>query len=208
MQSSTTPDSPPIHAISCAGFSAYLEAFARQQDPNGPGYRLWLVSLLGGATAVRAIWANLLDGELANIRRDDEPLGWNHALPRDSIRWHAHQVALPSEGALHLLLVPDRALAASTHTDFLLVPRPQDDVADLHYRFLQRRLRLPLHVAWARWLWQQAIDADEAIQLDGFGCQVFYCRPDEDRLARDLSAGVASGELGVPAHREAAALAA
>jgi len=110
MQPHKTQGHSPIHSISCAGFSAFLEAFARQRGPDGPGYRLWLVSLLGGATAVRAIWANLLDGELANIRRNDQPLGWNHALPRDGIRWHAHQVALPSEGALHLLLLPDRAL--------------------------------------------------------------------------------------------------
>lgn len=187
-----------VFSLSCSGFSAYAEAFARDREPDGSGYRLWLVSLVGGTTAVRAIWANLLQGELATIRRDDEPLGWNHQLPRDGIRWHAYQAALPAEGATHLLLLPDRASCTADHADFLLVPREQDDVAMLHYRSIQRRLRLPLQPAWGDWLWQRARDYGEAVELEGFGCHAYRCQPNESLLAEDLSAAVAAGSLTIP----------
>lgn len=186
-----------VFSLSCSGFGAHLEAFARDHDPDG-GYRLWLVSLVGGTTAVRAIWANLLQGELAAIRRDDEPLGWNHQLARDGIRWHAHIAPLPAEAAAHLLLLPDRASSLGETPDFLLVPREQDDVATLHYRYLQRRLRLPLHPSWSDWLWRRARDYGEAVGLEGFACRAYHCQPNEALLAEDLSAAVAARSLAIP----------
>jgi hypothetical protein len=198
---STLPTSAPadhVYEITCAGFAATLEAFAREPSPEPTdGHRLWLVSLVGGATTVRAIWANLLQGELANIRAGDLLLGWDHQLALGGTHWHSYQAALPSVAATHLLLLPDQARCAGDSPEFVLVPRTDDDLARLHYRYLQSRLRVPLHPAWSGWLWQRALASGEAIELEGFACRAYRCRPKPDALAADLSAAIVAGELTV-----------
>jgi hypothetical protein len=117
------------------------------------GDRLRIVSLVGGVATVGAVWANLLHGELATIRRGDEPLGWNHRLARDGVAWHTYQVALPSAGAVHLLGLPGVAACYGDAPDFLLLVRDRDNLPRLFFRYVQRRLRLPLHETWAEWTW-------------------------------------------------------
>jgi hypothetical protein len=187
------------YEISCAGFSAHLEAFARERDPDTGGDRLWIVSLVGGVTTVRAVWANLLQGELATIRRGDEPLGWNHRLAGDGVAWNTYQVALPSAGAVHLLGLPDVATCQGDAPDFLLLVRDTDDLPRLFFSYVQRRLRLPLHETWAEWTWGQANDAGGVCELESFGCRALRCRIDEDLLASMLSGALAAGELTIPA---------
>lgn len=193
---SPSPTANDIYDIARNGFAAHLEAFAR--EPESGGYRFWTLSLVGGATAVRAVWANLIEGQLATIRRADQALGWNHRLPRGGIRWQSYQAPLPAAGALHLLALPDRAACVGATPDFVLLVRPQDDVGALFYRYLHRRVRLPLHPSWAGPLWRRAQAAGEVVELEGFGCRAFRCQPDEEQLAASVSAAVAAGDWRVP----------
>ena len=53
------PDAPgpdDLWTISAAGFSATVDAFARDPESHG----LWFLSMVGSQTALKAIWAALL----------------------------------------------------------------------------------------------------------------------------------------------------
>ena len=45
-----------LYTISAGGFSATVDAFARDEKTDG----LWFVSMVGSQTALKAIWASLL----------------------------------------------------------------------------------------------------------------------------------------------------
>src|SRR5690606_18060603 len=94
---------------------------------------------------------------------------------RTGCRFHASR--LPVTGATHAMLVPDAALYASAQPDFLLLARSEDEAPDLHYRFLSRRIDLPLHVSWSGWLWQRGLDSGEIRPLDALGVHAWRCVP-------------------------------
>ena len=68
-----------------------------------------------------------------------------------------------------------------------------------HYRFLNRRIDLPLHPTWADWLWDRALRRREAVALETYGLDggAYRCAPHPERLRADISAAVASGALAV-----------
>ncbi len=68
----------------------------------------------------------------------------------------------------------------------------------LHYRFLNRRLDLPLHPTWAAWLWDRALAAGEAVPLESRGLCAYRCLPDIEKLAADLGAALRDSVVGLP----------
>ena len=103
--------------------------------------------------------------------------------------------SLPAAAGYHGLLVPEAAFYTSEHSDFLLFPRNLEEAANLHYRFLNRRLDLPLHASWATWLWERALGLGEAVELEALGIYAYRCRPQAQSLAVDLSEAIRHGTL-------------
>ncbi len=138
--------------IRAAGFGAAVDAYAADES------ELWFLSLLGNRDSIRALWARLVKGEMAYLGTDQFSGGvprWLAAAARGQCRLHIAR--LPASGAHHALLVPDAALYATEQQDFLLLCRTEEEAPLLHYRFLNRRLDLPLHPAWSGWLWERAM---------------------------------------------------
>jgi hypothetical protein len=54
-----------LHTIRAAGFTAAVDAFARD------GEQLWFISMLGSQQGVRALWARLVKGETAYLSSGD-----------------------------------------------------------------------------------------------------------------------------------------
>ena len=48
---------------------------------------------------------------------------------------------------------------------FLLLAPGEDEAPALHQRFLDRRSPLPLHRAWAEWLWRRGLARREIVPL-------------------------------------------
>jgi hypothetical protein len=48
----------------------------------------------------------------------------------------------------------------------------------LHYRFLNRRVDLPLHPSWASWLRERGLQANEVEALKSMGVHAHRCQPD------------------------------
>ena len=74
----------------------------------------------------------------------------------------------------------------------------------LHYRFLNRRVDLPLHPSWAGWLWDRGLASGETEALHSAGIYAYRCRPDVAQIEEDISAAVRSRRLIVPDQDELA----
>lgn len=183
----------PTTHIRCDGFSAAADAFALDER------HLWFVSLIGHQQSVRALWARLLKGEAA-ILSDDALMGGRYCelAPEARGACHLHATRLPSTGATHALLVPDAALYPSDRRDFLLLAREQDDPAALHYRFLARRVDLPLHHLWSKWLWDRGLSTGEVRPLDASGVRAWRCLPDPEALQEALGRALRGHRVPLP----------
>lgn len=180
--------------IRCAGFGAAVDACVTDRN------ELWFVSMLGNQQSLRALWARLLKGEPAVISEDVFTGGHLYTLASDAraaLRFHATR--LPVTGAMHALLVPDAALYATERQDFLLLARSEAEAPDLHYRFLSRRIDLPLHASWTRWLWERGLQSGEVRPLDAFGIHAWRCIPDLDALQPALARALRGHRIPVPA---------
>lgn len=183
--------------LRCDGFSAWADACAQSED------EVWLLSMLGNQQAVKAIWARLVKGETAFLAEDEHAPGRQCHLAREAWgTWRFYRRRLPSGAAHQGLLVPELASFAAERRDFLLVPRTTAEAPLLHYRFLNRRIDLPLHASWAEWLWQRSLDTGETEALEAFGVAAYRCRPDPNRLREDISAGLSTGRLAVVPHAQ------
>jgi hypothetical protein len=183
----------PLHTIHAAGFSAAVDAFA--QD----GEQLWFISMLGSQQSVRALWARLVKGETAYLSEGDLDGGSPCCLAREGWgTWRFHGARLPSSAAYHGMLVPDLASHTCERPDFLLLARADGEAPMLCYRFLSRRVNLPLHPSWAEWLWDRGFASGEIELLHSVGIRAYRCRPEVRQLEEDISAAVKRGRLAVP----------
>ena len=170
--------------IRAGGFTATVDGCARG------GNELWFLSMLGHQQAVRAIWARLVKGEAAFLS-GTELGGEPTPLAREAWgTWRFTGMRLPSGSAYHGMLIPGIAAYATNRLDFLLLVGEQDDPAQLHFRFLARRLDLPLHPSWAEWLWRRGLENEEVQQLESAGLLAFHCRPEPEALPTDIGDAV------------------
>ncbi|MFN8472130.1 MAG: hypothetical protein U0822_08080 [Anaerolineae bacterium] len=193
-----------LPVLQAGGFSASVDAYAWERDPGQDRYqmRLWFLSLLGSQQAVRALWARLIKGEVATLSTEILGTARFCALaPEGPQGWRFFTASLPMAAGFQGVLVPRIACYTHDRLDFLLLPRQAQDAGLLHYRFLNRRLDLPLHPTWADWLWQRALRAEEAVALETMGIFAYRCDPDVEALAADLCEAVARGALGVADER-------
>ena len=179
--------------IRAAGFTATVDACARD------GGQLWFLSLLGSQQAVRALWARLVKGETAYLGEDELTGGSPCWLAREAWgTWRFHGCRLPSGSAYHGMLVPELVAYACDRQEFLLLARSEEQASALHYRFLNRRLDLPLHPSWADWLWERGLNASEVEALESLGVHAYRCRPDRQALQQDVAQAVRRGQLPTP----------
>jgi hypothetical protein len=193
--------------IRAAGFTATVDACAKDDG------QIWFLSLLGNQQSVRALWARLVKGETAYLSEDELGGGSSCWLAAEAWgTWRFYSARLPSGAAHHGLLVPELAAyacdrrdpSATLRTGFLLLARSEDEAPALHYRFLNRRLDLPLHPSWADWLWERGLTAEEVEALESTGVHAYRCRPDPDALQEDISDAVRRRLLTVPVDEDLA----
>lgn len=185
--------------IRIAGFTATVDACARDDG------QVWFLSLLGNQQSVRALWARLVKGETAYLSEDEFGGGSPCWLAAEAWgTWRFYAARLPSGAAYHGLLVPELAAYAGDRQEFLLLARSEDEVPALHYRFLNRRLDLPLHPSWAAWLWERGLNDGDVEALESAGVHAYRCQPDPSSLQEDISQAVRCRSLAVPAEEDLA----
>jgi hypothetical protein len=115
-----------------------------------------------------------------------------------------NRARLPASAAYHGMLVPDLAAYAGDQQHFLLLARDEDEAPALHYRFVNRRVDLPLHPSWAEWLWDRGLASGETEALHSVGIHAYRCRPEVSQLEEHIGAAVRRGRLSVPDENEMA----
>ena len=210
---STSADSLPkdLPTLQIAGFSAAVDACAWEvePDPAARRMRVWFLSLLGPQEAVKAVWARLIKGETATMALEQLGTARFCALASEGPRqWRFLTASLRTVAGHHGVLVPEAARYTAERSDFLLLPRSIDDAAVLHYRFLNRRLDLPLRSGWASWLWERGVQSGEIHPLESWGVRAFRCVPDAEALARELGEALRAQTLPIRAQDVAMAAAA
>jgi|ERR687886_521817 hypothetical protein len=65
-------DAAALPVLQAGGFSASVDAYAWELDPDHASQRmrLWFLSLLGPQQSLKAIWARLLRGEVATLSQE------------------------------------------------------------------------------------------------------------------------------------------
>ena len=192
-------------------------------SPASRTHALVLLSLFGDKEAVRAICAYLLTG--GTVQLYDGTSEHRCRLGLDGAgAWHCQQAALldsrpTGQGRrrrlLHGLLIPKSALGLTDGPDTLLVipppppppgvspvdqeplaaPAEPADIAQRFYPHLADQLMLPLHPAWAPWLWQHLRAEGLVRPCHAVGVLVYECRLDPDRLTEIITAGCRAGVL-------------
>jgi hypothetical protein len=187
--------------VQSSGFSVSTDAFVwePEADPSAGRMRLWFLSLLGSQQALKAIWARLLKGELVTISR--EALGqvrFGVLAPEGPRGWRSYTASLPAAAGHQLVLLPEVARYQWIRDDFLLLARSAEEVPLLHFRFLDRRVDVPLHPLWRDWLWERALRSGEAVSLEAEGVLAYRCVPNRDALAEELTQAIRGGSLATP----------
>ena len=200
MKASPSPPGPDdLHTVSAAGFSATVDAFARDDRAQS----LWFLSMVGSQTALKAIWAALLKQppEAAHLMRGADGTALSGGYQRCTIpphtvgTWTTKISRLPASGGYHAMVYTKWAEFSHDSDSFLLLAGDDREAPALHHRFLDRRSPLPLHRSWADWLWERGTANGEIAPLHSSGIAAYLCQPDGELLRNDLSEAVTSGTL-------------
>ena len=195
-------DPEDLFTISAGGFSATVDAFARDEDAE----TLWFVSMVGSQTALKAIWASLLKQppDVAHIIRGADGMALHGGyqvcrIPHETLgTWTTKIARLPASGGWHALVYTKQAEYAFEKDSFLLLAQSAEEAPALHHRFLDKRSPLPLHGSWAEWLWERGLREEEIAPLQSVGVSAYRCSPKAGKLREDLSKAVAWGRLTLP----------
>ena len=195
-------DPEDLHTITAGGFSATVDAFARDDDTDG----LWFLSMVGSQTALKAIWASLLKQppDAAHIIQGADGMALSGGYQRCTVpyetvgTWTTKIARLPVSGGWHALVYTKLAEFNYERDSFLLLAPSEEAAPALHHRFLDRRSPLPLRRSWADWLWRKGLQQGTVVPLQSVGVVAYRCAPKAEWLREDLSEAVASGKLTLP----------
>ena len=200
----------PGYRIASGGFHADVDAVAFTQ--HGKITSLWFLSAIGTQQSCRTMAARMLKPYPDNAALQPnraaialaEPWHFNvHKAQDCPSTWTFTIKRLQDSRAWHLVITPLLALHNNPHDQFLLLSPDYGDpdpgrLSQLHYLYLDRRTREPLHPSWAPWLWNHALQTGETKLLDGYGRRAYLCAPNYDLLALEISDAIAAGDLTVP----------
>lgn len=200
---------PPTLLIG-EGFTATVEGYAWETDAvAGAGcMQFWYISLTASALQeIMAVWANLIKGEVGTMQFNG--LGRNRFVKLwngGPQTWKRHIFALPQAQAHQLVMLPEPVQFEADRTDFLIMPRSDEEAPFWHMRYLRKKLPLGLLPEWEDWLWRRALYRGEAFRLDSSPNIIAYrCEPKIDQLKEDISAAGLAGELYLPPPKDSAA---
>lgn len=199
---------PELYTITVSGWSATVDGFALSADNE-----LYFLSMLGAHTSLKAIWAGLLKHPPARawlqpgILGVDSDEGGGTGLgeyrecyvPYETWgTWTTRLTRLPSTRGWHAMAYTRLGEYDNSKESFLLLPRDSDNERELYYRYLNRRMTLPMLPEWADYLWKWGEQVEEIETLESIGTRAYWCTPSKELLQLAISDGIAHGQLEIP----------
>ena len=131
MLATHTIDPEDLFTITAGGFSATVDAFARDDRTEG----LWFVSMVGSQTALKAIWASLLKQppDIAHLIRGADGMALNGGYQRCNVpyetigTWTTKIARLPVSGGWHALVYTKTAEFSYEKDSFLLLAQSEEE---------------------------------------------------------------------------------
>lgn len=207
-----TAHEPPLYSITTKGLTVHAETLALEPETKDARASIWFLSAVGSQTACKGVAANLLKSnpEAAVLQPNqaarDRGFRTHYQVMRAANateKWSYKVAKLPRTGTWQLLLYNLSSLYDNSALPFILVePETRADnddaLARLHRQYLSRKLSIPLHHAWANWLWQRSLKTRETKALAGIGRRAFFCQPQEASIAKEISLALTRKRLYTP----------
>lgn len=148
---------------------------------------LYLISLVGMDSAVKAVSSALVTGRSVEVRAQKPIKLWAPCQEKFRIL----STKLPS--GLHQIVVSE-AFFASTETERILYISAEEDIRELIYHHIKAHLAVPLIMEWKDWLCEQMKEEGWLEELLGT-VKAVRLRVNEKQLDTLISEGVKAGQL-------------
>ena len=192
-----------LWTIHSSGFSATTDAYAIGPEDRNGIRTIWFVSMFGAQVAVRAIAATMLNANPKPVQLTPgaEGLVLSHGLLQCQVSygtigtWTSRTVKMADGMGYHNMTFTRIGEYEHDRQDFLLIMLDGQDEAEQHRRYLDKRISVPIHGSWSKWLWERAMTNQEVEELECIGIRAWHCRPAIRDLENDISSAILSGEL-------------
>lgn len=143
-----------LYPVMATGIRAYCsDLIVAPKD----GETTYFVSLCGYPATVKGLIANFLENYGISIDIEDK----EHLLERADLGYRTQLKKMPS-GLLHALVYPELALATvEGENQFFVFTDNSADKRELFFRHLDKKVDIPLHPSWKKWLWNLFKTSDE-----------------------------------------------
>ena len=180
----TTPEL--IGSVSFGGLRAYGLGYAVDSDTDATIY----LSLVGYRTAVRGVWAALMDNRAIELS--------NQVLRRAEGTYVSKTVQLPESGLDHMVLVHHQA--AIPHLEagqaFYILHQNETPPVERFMAMLDRATAVPLLKTWGTQLWKQGMKNKLIEPLsDTRGVEAWRVSADSDLWLALIEKGIQRGKL-------------
>lgn len=165
MSNSNSP-SPPlpgvtpelVGSVSFGGLRAYCVGYAVDLDDDD---HVIYLALVGYRTAVRGVWAALLEHKPIEIA--------SQLFRRADGAYLYRTVSLPESGLDHMLLLHHQAAVSAVEPNqpFYLLGESEHPPLERFFAMLNRAVAAPMLPPWAEWLWREGRRARLIVALDG-----------------------------------------
>ena len=195
-----------LYEVTANGFTAVTDAFALRisDDEDKDIQSVWMLSMLGNQSSLKAISASLTKmtpEELQFKSTEYSPenrLNIRATRSHNSGSWRSKMIRLPLSRAWHCLAYPAQAEfhhQPKRSSSFLILAAGDSGTPQAsHHRFLNTKVKIPIHPNWTGWLWSRGISKGEIHPLKCYGrIEAWICTPDEDELREDITTAIKTG---------------
>lgn len=161
-----------FYRMKCLGFVAYCDAFIgrRQVDTGFDVYSAFLISLIGTASNVKAVSANLYSGEQARLTEfsdNNEYSGVGCRYYGEANSNNIHIIRTRKVGEIVNKIVVQRFVLGAQNDKAAVVFGPDlPTVQERAFLRLDAATTIPLKKQWIGWLWDEIMQPE---QLYSFG---------------------------------------
>lgn len=180
--------------------SVYCDAYA--MDMNSVHNGLVMASFVGPVTALKSLWASLVQGQRVSLQTRDYFALWcqpdrqgTKENPID-VRYLRTIERLPDTEQAHLVFIIESATLQVRYgmTAYHLSAGPEPEL-DRFFALWNKAVQLPARPEWAGYLWERGRYLRGIVPCKAYGCHCWLISPELHHWAAIIRDGLRSGEI-------------